>query len=323
MADALTIGHVPKFDGINFLGWKFQIRTSLIGQGIFDVVNGTRKKPVVPAQNGAAQEDLLKVWIKDDAKAMSFISRALEYKHLEPLLTCESSKAMWDKLARIHAQNSESNKLLLMEKFHKYQMGPTDSVVQHVAKVQNMAAQLTDLGENMSDNQIMVKILAGLTSKFSNLQTAWDSVEPGRQTVENLQERLIKEEGRLDAEADETTALAAIRNTREKAGRSKNKEDSKSNEEKKARQEKKKKSVKCFECEEKGHYASECLTRKQKKDGHDKSESSGCAFVAEKSERNDRESSRYSGPPTDVKKRWLSLDKKEVWYTDSGASRVP
>lgn len=99
---------------------------------------------------------------------------------------------MWDKLSRIHEQKTATNKLLLTQRFHEYRISSTDSAVQHIAKIQNMAGQLKDLGEDVSDLTIMAEILASLTSNFcSTLQTAWDNVDPSMQTVENLQERLI------------------------------------------------------------------------------------------------------------------------------------
>ncbi|CAL1681315.1 unnamed protein product [Lasius platythorax] len=90
-------------------------------------------------------------------------------------------------------------------------MSPTDSVVQHCSKVQNIAKQLTDLGEPVSDLTVMAKILASLTTKFSTLQTAWDNVDPERQTIDNLQERLIREESRLDASGDKANALTVTK----------------------------------------------------------------------------------------------------------------
>ena len=47
-----------------------------------------------------------------------------------------------------------------------------DSITQHFAKVQNMAAQLTDISENVSDVTVMAKILAGLSYKYGSFQTA-------------------------------------------------------------------------------------------------------------------------------------------------------
>ena len=62
--------------------------------------------------NEAAQQAaqlLIKVWIKDDAKAMYLMSAAMESTQMEPLISCTSSKAMWDRLAAIHEQRSASD----------------------------------------------------------------------------------------------------------------------------------------------------------------------------------------------------------------------
>lgn len=72
-------------------------------------------------------------------------------------------------------------------------MSTGDSVVQHVAKVQNQALQLLDVGENVFEITIVAKILAGCTTKFNMFQTAWGSVNPQNQILENLQERLSRE----------------------------------------------------------------------------------------------------------------------------------
>lgn len=157
--------------------------------------------------------------------------------------------------------------------------------MQHVAKFRNMVKQLLFLGENIYNLTIMSKLSANLTPKFSTLQKAWDSVDPARQTLENLKERLIKEKRRLEAVGDET-AFAAMRNNNAKAGGSDSKEDSKSKnsskdkeEERKARREKKKQNGKCFACQEKGHQARVCPARKQNKDGGNESESRASSFI--------------------------------------------
>ena len=137
-----------------------------------------------------------------------------------------------------------------------------------------------DLGENVSNLTIMAKLLASLTPRFSALQTAWDSVDPARQTLEHLEERLIKEESRLEAEGDEIAAFAVMRINHGKAGNWKNKEDAKSKEgsqdkeeERKARREKRKQNSKCYICQ-KGHYARACPTRNQNKEAGNEGESS-------------------------------------------------
>lgn len=137
---------------------------------------------------------------KENAKAMFLISSTLEDSQLECLLTCITANEMWTRLSVIHEQRSASSKLILTQKFHEYKMEVTDSVVQHISKVQNMAARLNDIGENVSDVAIMAKILAGLPSKYDALKTAWDSVDADKQIISNLTERLIKEETRIREE---------------------------------------------------------------------------------------------------------------------------
>lgn len=268
----------------------------LTANEIREIVDGTRIKPVDPASVDT------KGWIRDDAKAMFLIASALETKQLEPLLVCVSAKQMWDNLCRIHKQKSASNKLLLLQKFHEYRMGPSDSVVQHIAKIKNLAAQIGDVGEVVSDLTVIAKILGSLAPKYSTLQTAWDSVDPARQNLENLEERLIREEARLGGEVENgTTALVAAKNDFKKKGK------------------KPTKHVTCYRCGKKGHYAHSCRTKQSEKDGN--CASSDCAFVGEVA-RSDRDAACGSVSSSgDSANELLASDQREVWLTDSGASQ--
>lgn len=204
MSDDNLLKTVKKFDGSNFQAWKFRLNTILVAHAMQDVVNGTR---AMPADAGS---DAGKKWVKDNAKAMCFMSSSVKDSQLECLLNCTTAKEMWDKLCRIHEQKSEANKLLLLQKFHGYRMDLNESVVQHVSCIQNMATQLTDVGEAVSDAAIIAKVLGSLPSRYNALQTAWDSVPVENQSLENLLERLIKEEKKLEGDEDVTSALAAV-----------------------------------------------------------------------------------------------------------------
>ena len=319
----LSTKQVKKFDGTNFLGWKFQMTQIFVASDELDIVNGEKPMP----QDCQSAEG--KAWIKDNAKAMFFISSSMEYTQLEPLLTSVTAKQMWDKLVAIHSRKSASNKLMLTQKFHEYRMAPTDSVVQHVARVQNMATQLLDLGENLSDTTIMAKVLAGLTAKFSSFQTAWDSVEPERQTIENLQERLLREESRLNADTAEVSAFAAMKVTKTSGEESKTKPKRGKNNRKKIE----KKDIECFVFQKKGHFARQCPQRKHNKDkDEDKSEhDSGssrqvafaafCANVSETNGQSHIEHGRYKRPDDKKRRAFLAVKQDDIWYIDSGCSK--
>ncbi|XP_033218176.1 uncharacterized protein LOC117173644 [Belonocnema kinseyi] len=123
-------------------------------------------------------------------------------------------------------------------------MAPGDSVVSHISKIQNMAAQLLDLGESVSNLTIMAKILASLSSKYSTLN----------------------DEG--------TSAFAATGQKDKKSSSQKSEKNKKGG--------KSRNDIECFECHKMGHLASQCEKNKRGPDDNTNDESRDCAFIAER-----------------------------------------
>lgn len=304
MSDDISAHGVKKFDGNNFQAWKFQLTTLFFAHGIQDVVNGTRERPV---SRGSVEEE---TWMRENAKVMFLMSSSMDPRKLELLLVCVTAREMWTKLSLLHEQRSEANKMVLLQKFYEYRMSPADSMEQHIATVENMAATLIDVGEPVSDNAIAAKLVGSLTSKYAKLRTAWDSVDPARQTLENLASRLIGEEMRLNSESEVgATALAVS-----KVNQSKKVGDKKFGEKK----QKTNKNMTCFNCHEKGHFAREC-DKKREKSESDVSDMYDCAFIGERngsvrSTATGKCSTEWCGSIKQI----MSSDTKEIWLTDSG-----
>lgn len=89
-------------------------------------------------------------------------------------------------------------------------MDPASTMLQHITRIKNIARQLSDVDEKVSDVVIMAKILGSLSQKFRTFITAWESVDPARQTLDYLRERLLTEESRISSVDDVTSALAAV-----------------------------------------------------------------------------------------------------------------
>ena len=190
-------------------------------------------------------------------------------------------------------------------------------MMQHIAKVQNMAAQLIDLGESVSNSTIMAKILGSLTTKYAIFQTAWDNVPVDSQNLENLQERLLREEARLSANDEAPGAFLATR----KSGTNKNEKES-SHDAKKKRGVRDKTKIKCFKCHELGHYARECRNKRRENSDSDVSRSRDCAFVVEQTwsrSPNKVVKNRSYKIPNYIVESVLRANKSESWITDSGA----
>jgi len=280
------------------------MKTIFVAHDLLDIVNGTEVKLEVAGQPQTS-------WIQRNAKAMMFISAAM-HQQLEYLITCDSAAEMWKKLLSIHEQTSATSKLLLTTRFHEYRMKSGDSVSQHIAKVENMARQLKDVGEAVSDVTIMAKILESLPSKYNAFVTAWDSVEEANQTIFNLTQRLIKEESQLTATDEAATALAAVnlKHHKKSLRRGKPRQHQESDVE-----HGKYKNFECHHCHNKGHIARYCKEKrnaqkskdKKKRDANDDLDSGAAdhdAFIA-------------SSDTFTTK----CANANDVWFSNSGASQ--
>lgn len=64
----------------------------------------------------------------------------------------------------------------------------------HVTALESMAAQLNDLGVNVTDHDIITKIVCSLPTRFDNLVSSWDGMQDQEKTLDALRARLVSEE---------------------------------------------------------------------------------------------------------------------------------
>ncbi|KAK9722236.1 hypothetical protein QE152_g19782 [Popillia japonica] len=202
--------NIQKFGGKNFQLWKFQLEIIFRAEGLPDLVNGKKESP---EEDGEKE----KAWDDKNAKAMLIISTAMEFDQLQVIIACKNAAEMWMRLKTIHEQRSAVNKIALKQQFFYYKMLETDTVAQHISKIETMAQSLADVGEPVGAIDKIAKTLGSLLLKYGSFITAWDSYDENKQTFDNLTARLLKEEQRL-AQGDETTsALAAIKVSKSKS----------------------------------------------------------------------------------------------------------
>lgn len=68
---------VTKFNGQDFSIWKFEMLQLLMTHGLEDLIEGIRVRP----EDDRANVNV-KMWVKENAKAMSLISSSIERKQL-------------------------------------------------------------------------------------------------------------------------------------------------------------------------------------------------------------------------------------------------
>ena len=101
---------------------------------------------------------------------------------------------MWQRLTIQHAQSAAENKHLLMRKFFEYKYQPEHDVMTHISTIEQLASQLNDLKEPISESQLITKILITLPSSFRYFLSVWDNVPSDQKTIQVLTQRILKEE---------------------------------------------------------------------------------------------------------------------------------
>lgn len=221
--------------------------------GLLEVEDGTKVRPAANSEE----------WDKLDKKARCLIGLSLESAQVRQVMNLRTSAEMWNRLESLYELKNATSKHLLLQKFFEYKMDNDSSVAQHVAKIEEMARQLEELGHKQEEVTLITKVLHSLPSSFRNLISAWDSVPEGEQTMKNLLPRLMKEEllnkGLTDLNLDDADTGNALYNKAKNKGRQNN---SKKHSNKDQIYQKKFKG-KCHGCGKYGHKRAECNSDKK------------------------------------------------------------
>ena len=86
------------------------------------------------------------------------------------------------------------NKYVLLQEFFDFRMFFKDDITTNIAKIESLVQRLKNMGETITESQVMTKIICSLPPSFRHIVAAWDNVPEDLQTLNNLTARLLKEE---------------------------------------------------------------------------------------------------------------------------------
>ena len=247
------------------------------------------------------------------------------------VMTCDTAKEAWKKLHAIHEKSSASRKVTMLRAFNNSKMEPTESVIEYTTRLRQMAAALEDINEKISDATLIARILDGLPGKFDMTVEAWDNLEAEKQTVDVLEDRLLRSEQRMTSK-EEATALMAISGKDGKRkprdfGKQGNASRGQSGGQAVAQHNQEKGNIRCYFCNRPGHMKRHCRKRKRRFGANNAEGESDSAnhendpvLLIASIEQNDVHC-LSADVSNDFINRFMRLNSTEIWLADSGASR--
>lgn len=238
---------LPRFSGSDYPVWKAQMEAILIAKGLGDTLKGT------------ADESKEQV-----AKSLLLIS--LDNKHVKLILSCKTTKDIWERLSSVHEHKSSATKIMLQREFYELSQGSNERVHNYISRSEYVKSQLEDVGVVIDESSMVAKIVSGLNRDYNSFISNWMGSEESKQTIACLLPRLVAEEQlKFKGKKADTEALN-VKSTDEQP---KWKPRRKTNDEKsieKSTEKSEKKSTGsgplCFNCYERGHIKTQCTNQK-------------------------------------------------------------
>jgi len=166
MEDRLQL--VTQLTRASYTRWKFEMMALLESKSVEDLIDGTRTEPAE-----TADETTKATWRKNNALAKSLILKTLDEDHFKVISTCTTARDMWTRLTALYEDVSATTKLLVNEDFHGYCWLEGMNVSTYIAGLAEVVQRLRSLGETVSRETVIGKIVRGLPEQFNSFREVW------------------------------------------------------------------------------------------------------------------------------------------------------
>ncbi|XP_050102770.1 uncharacterized protein LOC126582652 [Malus sylvestris] len=147
----------------NYRIWKRRITYLLTHDKTLYTIKD--KRPLGPSR-------VYNKWVEDNELAKATILNYLEDKLIPLYEECDSIKEIMDVLEKKYGPKSQTYIQLLLEKYNGTKMEETDSMVDHITKMEVVAKDLANAGHLVSDKMQGSVLLGSLPNSWENVVTS-------------------------------------------------------------------------------------------------------------------------------------------------------
>lgn len=200
----INIQNTIKLTSTNYLSWKMQIEAILIGHDLHQYVNGSLAcPPTVTTTDGIeGPNPAFLFWTRQDKLLFGALVGTLSQSLIPLVSQANTSKDLWDILAKTYALPSRGHIKQLKEQLHRITKG-SRSITEFMQAIKSCADQLAALGKKVEHEDLIDRVLIGLDASYNSVVDAVNARDTPI-SFEELHEKLINKELSLQQHSSES-----------------------------------------------------------------------------------------------------------------------
>jgi len=191
---------IDKSTKTNFHEWRQRIKMVLALRDLDDMLDEDGK----PTD---ADDRKLSLWKRRDTKASAIIGLTIGTEQLEHVSGCKTTVEMWSTLHGVFQRKSLMNKMTARREFYTVAMNVGEGMLGYINRVRNLRENLKAMGGEVTEMDVAMSVLNGLTSKYENILVALDAKGEDELSLDSVKSLLLQEERR---QADKSLSIKRI-----------------------------------------------------------------------------------------------------------------
>nr|GEV94242.1 hypothetical protein [Tanacetum cinerariifolium] len=243
--------------------------------------------------------------VQRESKARTTLLQSIPDDHVADFHYMNDTKDIWNAVKTRFGGNAESKwmrKSMLKQEFSEFKIGEAEGLHKGYDMIQKILSRLNQLKAKPEDEDINLKFLRSLPSSWSQVALTLKTKGPSHSAFVSATKKMSYGDS---LSYSSTTAYSVISNSKTRSHRSGNKARRKIDFDKKESARFNKKKVKCYMCQQRGHFARECRA----KEGNDKQRYSSFKI-------------KEIGKKEEDSKALITVDTLVDWTDHDGAAKI-
>jgi len=191
---------IDKLMETNFHEWRQRMKMVLALRDLDDMLDEDGKPTDAETREFA-------LWKRRDTKASAIVGLTLASERLEHVSGCKTTAEMWSTLQGVFQRKNLMNKMKARREFYTVAMNVGEGMLGYINRMRNLGENLKATGGDVTELDVAMSVLNGLTSKYENVLVALDAKGEDKLSLDFVKSRLLQEERR---QADKSPAPKRI-----------------------------------------------------------------------------------------------------------------